>query len=64
LQAALADEGVLIVDSGSLTHNLCEFRHGQTDETPCAHAFTGGVREAVQAGDGQRFVLVKLFRTR
>lgn len=54
--APLADEGVLIVGSGSLTHNLYEFRHGQTDEAPYAHAFAGWIREAVQKGDGQRLV--------
>ena len=52
--APLADEGVLIVGSGSLTHNLYEFRHGQADEAPYAHAFADWIRTTVQAGDGTR----------
>jgi 4,5-DOPA dioxygenase extradiol len=52
--APLADAGVLIVGSGSLTHNLYEFRHGETDEAPYAHAFVDWIRTAVQAGDRQR----------
>lgn len=52
--APLADEGVLIVGSGSLTHNLHEFRAGQTDAEAYATAFVAWVREAVTQGDSAR----------
>lgn len=52
--APLADEGVLIVGSGSLTHNLGDFRRAQGSELDYVRAFAGWVRDAVQAGDGAR----------
>lgn len=50
----LAGEGVLIVGSGSLTHNLYDFRGGHGEALPYVQAFAGWVRDAVGAGDGAR----------
>lgn len=52
--APLADEGVLIVGSGSLTHNLHEFRMGGAEEEQYAVEFTQWIRGAVAAGDRDR----------
>lgn len=49
----LADEGVLVIGSGSLTHNLYEVFRG-TEDTEYAEAFAGWIRQAVEAGDTER----------
>jgi len=49
--APLAQDGVLIVGSGSLTHNLYEFRVGVTQPATYAEAFSAWVRQAVLEGD-------------
>jgi 4,5-DOPA dioxygenase extradiol len=52
--APLAAEGVLIVGSGSLTHNLAEFRSGPGGNESYAGEFAAWVRDAVATGNSDR----------
>jgi 4,5-DOPA dioxygenase extradiol len=54
--APLAEDGVLIVGSGSLTHNLYEFRSSHGADEAYVSAFAGWVREAVEQGDNARLL--------
>jgi 4,5-DOPA dioxygenase extradiol len=53
--APLAEEGVLIVGSGSLTHNLFAFRFGQAQDEASAE-FARWIRDAVAGGDSERLL--------
>lgn len=54
--APLREQGVLIVGSGSLTHNLFEVMRGHAvaTDTAYAHAFVDWVRDTLRDGDGAR----------
>ncbi len=54
--ASLGDDGVLVIGSGSLTHNLREFRQGTTPVASYAREFSEWIRQAVNAGDTDRLV--------
>jgi 4,5-DOPA dioxygenase extradiol len=47
----LRDQGVLIIGSGSLTHNLYEFRSNYGDPAEYVARFSDWIRDALQAGD-------------
>lgn len=49
--APLAQEGVLIVGSGSITHNLYDFQGGAGPDMPYAVAFAQWVRDTLAAHD-------------
>ena len=49
--APLRDEGVLIMGSGSMTHNLYEFRRHDDGKEPYVLEFSRWVQQAVVAGD-------------
>jgi 4,5-DOPA dioxygenase extradiol len=49
--SALREQGVLIIGSGSLTHNLYEFRQGQDTPATYVKAFAFWVRETLEHGD-------------
>jgi 4,5-DOPA dioxygenase extradiol len=44
------------VGSGSLTHNLFEFRQASESQAEYAGAFTAWIRKAVQAGDEDNLI--------
>jgi len=52
--APLSAQGVLIVGSGSITHNLYEFRMGHGADERYAAEFAQWMREAVASGDCER----------
>jgi 4,5-DOPA dioxygenase extradiol len=54
--SVLQDEGVLVIGSGSLTHNLYEFRSANDSEPAYASEFVRWVRDAVTAGDHDRLL--------
>lgn len=49
--APLANDGVLVIGSGSLTHNLYEFRGGQNEPAPYVLEFSQWARDAVNHAD-------------
>ncbi len=57
--SGLRSQGVLIIGTGSLTHNLSEFRSGRGIDAPVAAyvlEFVRWVRAAVAAGDAQKLL--------
>jgi 4,5-DOPA dioxygenase extradiol len=52
--APLREQGVMIVGSGSMTHNLYEIREPGADPVPYARDFAAWVRQAVLAGATDR----------
>ncbi|MEC7377811.1 MAG: class III extradiol ring-cleavage dioxygenase [Pseudomonadota bacterium] len=52
----LEQENVLIIGSGSLTHNLYEVRWGDRNASNYAQAFTQWIRSRVQAGDHKQLI--------
>lgn len=54
--APLSEEGVLIVGSGSLTHNLYEFRSRNGEEPAYAREFVAWVRDTVTSGNRAHLV--------
>ncbi len=53
---ALRDEGVLILGSGSLTHNLYEVRQNGSHGEPYAREFAAWIRDAVVKNDADRLI--------
>ena len=54
--APLRESGVMIVGSGSMTHNLYEFRQSGSDAADYAIEFTQWIRQAVSSNDIERLV--------
>lgn len=51
--ASLREEGVLVIGSGSITHNLGDFRagYGEVHEAPYVRPFTDWIEQRLAAGD-------------
>jgi 4,5-DOPA dioxygenase extradiol len=57
--SGLREQGVLLIGSGSLTHNLSEFRGGRVMDAPISPyvaEFAQWVEQSVASGDAQRLV--------
>lgn len=54
--APLGGEGVLVIGSGSLTHNLRDFRSGGSEAAAYALEFTHWMRDAVERGDSEQLI--------
>jgi 4,5-DOPA dioxygenase extradiol len=54
--ASLREQGVLLVASGSMTHNLYEFRQFADIPAPYATEFTQWVRQTVQTPDIEKML--------
>src|SRR5207244_12142578 len=54
--APLRESGVMIVGSGSMTHNLYEFPQSGSDAADYAIEFTQWIRQAVTSNDIERLV--------
>lgn len=54
--APLRSQGVMIVASGSMTHNLQEYRQGNVPAADYTVQFTHWIRQAVSANDAQSLV--------
>lgn len=49
--ASLRDQGVLVIGSGSMTHNLAEFFGGAREAAPYVVAFSRWIEDAIRRGD-------------
>lgn len=54
--SGLRDEGILIVASGSMTHNLYEFRARSLDEASYAREFSDWIKDTVTSKDHARLI--------
>jgi len=52
----LRNQGVLVMGSGSTTHNLGDFTYGSATAAPWAQAFEDWLRENLEAGDWEALV--------